>query len=536
MTQPAFYLFSPSREDAIRLGMGEWYDWFQSQENVQVVNDISAVSEGVFISFGPVREERDTFPDLEGRADRWLALDSTGNVSSSCHVAKKAGIDRLLHARLIDEMSSPVIPSALLYLMDRGIWLPDTLLKTSGLAIPETKPEETRAAKLLMFLIDEAFVESSRLQFLLELLKEDLNPFGYETKVTSIQEFGSEVEPEVPSHLVLFSDRSEFVLEVSRWATANSVIFAVWEDIENSPLRYIFAGGMYPETIGVSKLKLRACFKELGSFLNQTAGNRLEKSDPNPGWHKPRSTSDFEFAFGRVPQKDSPYRPPVFATALSSNRGDDFVKWVKSRISVRSGLQYTPLYYSCEFFRQYDPFDLLCDDDLRSSCHEGLSRLREMLETGYRVSNGYGAMYVLHLGWCSILLGECNKVIEYFEGAREPNFSALSGYASELALALWYLGEIEEGAKCIQYCIRLEMGKVELPTLFSLSRSLVEGDRASDEPVFNEESVELKWIDFILRALVLGEGDHEAWRLANEQESERTQQFLARAKDRKGDW
>ena len=26
MTQPAFYLFSPSREDANRLGMGEWYD------------------------------------------------------------------------------------------------------------------------------------------------------------------------------------------------------------------------------------------------------------------------------------------------------------------------------------------------------------------------------------------------------------------------------------------------------------------------------------------------------------------------------
>lgn len=54
--------------------------------------------------FSPVREERDTLPDFEGRADRWLALDSKGNVSSSFLVAKKAGVDRLIHARLIDVM------------------------------------------------------------------------------------------------------------------------------------------------------------------------------------------------------------------------------------------------------------------------------------------------------------------------------------------------------------------------------------------------------------------------------------------------
>ena len=104
MTQPAFYLFSPSREDANRLGMGEWCDWLWSKGSVQVVNDISAASEGIFISFSQVHEERDTLPDLEGRADRWLALDRQGNVFSSCLVAKKAGVDRLLHARLLDVM------------------------------------------------------------------------------------------------------------------------------------------------------------------------------------------------------------------------------------------------------------------------------------------------------------------------------------------------------------------------------------------------------------------------------------------------
>ena len=68
-----------------------------------VVNDISATSERIFISFSQVHEERDAIPDLEGRADRWLALDRKGNVSSSC-LAKKTGVERLLHARLIDVM------------------------------------------------------------------------------------------------------------------------------------------------------------------------------------------------------------------------------------------------------------------------------------------------------------------------------------------------------------------------------------------------------------------------------------------------
>ncbi len=535
MTQPAFFLFSPSQKDARRLGLGGWYDWFRSQEAVRVVDDTKEVGEGVFVSFTPICKDEDTFAELEGRAQRWLALDYEGNVSSSILLAKKSGVDRLLHAVLIDEMSSPVIPSALLFLLERGIWLPNTIVETPNLSLPSLEAKANPEAKRILFLVEDKFLEMRRMPFLLKMLEQDLDPFGYQVEVADVREFGSGKQTEHPSHVVLLSDRPEVGLEVSRWAKVHSIGFAVWEDIEKSPLRHIFAGGMYPETIGLTEIKLRPFFRELRRFLDIAVSGRQEPSDPNPNWGNFRSTNDFDFALASSTPLSSPFQPPVFATALSSNSGDHFVKWAVDRVSSRSCFQYTPLYYSCEFFRQYDPFDILCDDTLKARCHNGLIRLREILEAGYQASMGYGAMYVLHLGWCSLLLGESHKVIEYFERAREPKFSALSGYASELALALWYLAETREGAKCIQFCIKLEKGKSEWPILFSLARSLVEGDRALDEPAYNEGSVESKWIDFILRTLVLSEGDPEAWKLANEQEPERTQKFLTRAKESKSD-
>ncbi len=535
MTQPAFFLFSPSQKDAHRLGLGGWYDWFRSQEGVRVVDDTREVADGIFLSFTPISEEEDAFAELEGRAQRWLALDSEGNVSRSTLLAKKCGVDRLLHATLIDEMSSPVIPSALLFLLNRGIWLPNTIVETSNLSLPSVEKEGSQKAKRILFLVEDKFLEIRRMPFLLKILEQDLDPFGYRIEVAEMGDFGSGSWTEHPSHVVLLSDRPDVVLEISRWAKAHAIGFAVWDDVEKSPLRYFFAGGMYPEMIGLTELKLRPFFGELRRFLDKVVSNRWERSDPNPRWREFNSTSDFDFALSSNTPLNSPFQPPVFATALSSSSGDHFVKWAVDRVDRRSCYQYTPLYYSCEFFRQYDPFDILCDDTLKADCRNGLIRLREVLEAGYRASMGYGAMYVLHLGWCSVLLGECHKVIEYFESAREPKFSALSGYASELVLALWYLAEAREGAKCIQYCIRLEKGKVEWPTLFSLARSLVEGDRALDEPVFNEENDALDWIDFILRALVLGEGDPEARKLAMDQEPGRTQKFLARAEESKSD-
>ncbi len=535
MTQPAFFLFSPSQKDARRLGLGGWYDWFRSQEDVRSVDHTREVGEGVFVSFTPICEEEDTFAELEGRAQRWLALDSEGNVSRSTLLAKKCGVDRLLHATLIDEMSSPVIPSALLFLLERGVWLPNTIVETPNLSLPSLEAKANPEAKQILFLVEDKFLEMRRMPLLLKMLEQDLDPFGYQVEVANVWEFGSGKQTEHPSHIVLLSDRPEVVLEVSRWAKVYSIGFAVWEDIEKSPLRLIFAGGVYPETIGLTEIKLRPFFRELRRFLEIAVSSKQEPSNPNPNWGNFRSTSDFDFALPSSTPLNSPFRPPVFATALSSSSGDQFVKWVTGRMGHRSCFEYTPLYYSCEFFRQYDPFDILCDDTLKARCLGGLIRLREILEAGYQASMGYGAMYVLHLGWCSILLGECHKVMEYFESAREPKFSALSGYASELALALWYMAETREGVMCIQYCIRLEKGKVEWPTLFSLARSLVEGDHALDEPVFKEESIELIWIDLILRALVLGGAEPEAWGLANEQEPERTQKFLARSKESNSD-
>ncbi|MEC7906377.1 MAG: hypothetical protein VYC82_04070, partial [Verrucomicrobiota bacterium] len=80
---------------------------------------------------------------------------------------------------------------------------------------------------------------------------------------------------------------------------------------------------------------------------------------------------------------------------------------------------------------------------MKTKCRAGIARLRELLEEEFKASKGFGAMYVLHSGWCSILLEEYEKLLDHIAFAREPSFSALSEHACELGLALWYEGKMD---------------------------------------------------------------------------------------------
>lgn len=324
---------------------------------MRFVGDTGEVAGGTFISYSPVCKEEDVFPELDGRALRWLALDATGIVSSSCLLAKKCGLGRWLHAQLIDKMMSPVIPSALLYLLDRGIWLPNTHVETSKLSIPSIESKGVREGKLILILVEDAFVESRR-------------------------------------------------------------------------MRSCFAGGSYPETIDSSTEKLGPFFKALGDFVEKSEFGNSVKSELSPDWVTPISMNDSIFAWADTDASSS-NMPTIFATFLSSNRGSSFLSWAKGRIRDSSCYQFTALFYSCEFFKEHDPFEILCDEVLRKHCQTGLFRLKELLEEGHKASSGSGTMNVLYLSWSFVLLGEWDRVIECFTTAREPTFSAISGYAAE---------------------------------------------------------------------------------------------------------
>lgn len=523
MTQPAFYLFSPSREDAIRLGMGGWYDWFQSQENVQVVDDTREVASGVFLSFTPICKEEDTFGELEGRAQRWMALDCEGNVSSSTILAKKCGVDRLLHAALIDEMSSPVIPAALLFLLKRGIWLPNTFVRTSNISLPAVKEEVDRADKLLLFLFEEPFVKNWRLRFLLKMLDGDLNPFGYRTRVVGLAEFQSGDLVELPSQMVLLSDEPETVLKVSQWAKVHSVRFATLENPEQSPLRCVIAGGSYPESISIRDAKLRPFFRGIGELVRNGGSEDCDNRESISRWNQPKSLEDFKFAWTDG-DETSQSIPRIFGTFLTSNSGGRFLNWARERISKRSCYQYTPLFYSCEFFREHSPFEILCDEALREQYQLGISRLRELLEVGYRASKGYGTMYVLYLSWCSILLKDYEKVVTYFSSAREPSFSAISGYAAEIGLALWYSNQVEAARNCAEVAKSIEPAKDVRPCRFKTVCSLLEGG-AIGETFEREALASRDWVAVQAAALASKNSGDVLWRRASELGVVQTQSF-----------
>ncbi len=190
MTKRTIFLHSPSRRDAGLLGLGDWYEWFKSQGKIQEVYNTEAVSEGgIFVSFSPVCEEMDTFPELEGKAERWLALDSVGNATESCRIAEDAGVDRLLHAQLADELLSPVGPGALLYLMDRGIWLPNTINVAPDIFFPTVDAKANREEASVLFVLDDELAFCNDLRFPLKVLKGGKKAFGCRTREMSLRAF-----------------------------------------------------------------------------------------------------------------------------------------------------------------------------------------------------------------------------------------------------------------------------------------------------------------------------------------------------------
>ena len=154
--KPKVFLYGPSKSEAIRLGLGSWFKRLSSHEEVTTVEGLDLANEGIFISFNPIRVPEDAFPQLGERVRRWICIEDDDSFPEGCRIAKEEGIDRIIHARLIDEMRCQVIPSAILLLRDRGIWLPDTdFEESSNLSLPLVEKRKERAEKLILFLIEE---------------------------------------------------------------------------------------------------------------------------------------------------------------------------------------------------------------------------------------------------------------------------------------------------------------------------------------------------------------------------------------------
>lgn len=338
------------------------------------------MNEGIFISFNPIRVPEDAFPQLGERVRRWICIEDDDSFPEGCRIAKEEGIDRIIHARLIDEMRCPVIPSAILLLIDRGTWLPDTdFEESSNLSLPLVEKRKERAEKLILFLIEEEILEGGESQILLGMLERGVSFLGYQSEIKNLQHFASGSASRLPSQIVLLSDQAETVLKIARWAKTQSIGLAVWGSSEISPLRYIFLIGSYPESTGISEQNLRPLFNSLRRLIESSGDDGLSLESESDPFSNARKPLDEICVFWTDTNQPSLTKPAVFASFLSSHDGRRFSSWAKMRIRKCSGFQYTPLYYSCEFFRERDPFNILLDQTLKTNCRAGIARLRELL-------------------------------------------------------------------------------------------------------------------------------------------------------------
>ncbi len=238
MSSPRYYLYGPSAESTRGLGLSDWYDWFASRPRVSVLDSISDLREGTLVSFNPLKKDSDAFPELKGRVDRWICIDDTDSVTLACSLAKKHEVERLLHRRLVDEMESPVIPSAILQLEKLGIWLSNTNIDDNE-GDAGNRPIGEEDSRRLVVIRDEAFVREKKLDLLITLLQEALSSIGWAIEFAEPRSFQRRSRAAAKA-LIVTGESDAAVNSVAKARKLNMDV-ALWEEMEISPLRFAYS-------------------------------------------------------------------------------------------------------------------------------------------------------------------------------------------------------------------------------------------------------------------------------------------------------
>ncbi len=222
--------------------------------------------------------------------------------------------------------------------------------------------------------------------------------------------------------------------------------------------------------------------------------------------------------------------PAIVGDFLTSDHGEALADRSKKQVASSPSRCYASLYYSNEFFRQYAPFRMLCDDELKKRCQPGIERLSDILNNGYKASGGYGTMFALHLGWCAALLNKPADILSYFEMAKDPSFNALAMYSSEIGLALWYRGDNAVAENCLRLAIEKAPESAHWPPrLQAISRLLGLSPKAQPSFQGAEYSIETNdWITLIGEASACDVNADALWEQAERIDPYSTAQFKLR--------
>ena len=525
------YLYGPSKGEAIRLGLGNWFERLSACEEVRTVDRPDLVAEGVFISFNPIRTREDAFPQLAGRARKWICIEDDDSFVEACRIAKKEGVDRLIHTRLMDEMRCPVIPSAILLLMDRGIWLPDTDSEPCSFQVDEEFELGPLQERLLWLVHERGEADESERVSFLQIAGDLLANIGWEAHCLAVDELKERALELVASRMVFTGQGSRNLLGLASIAGKSGAGLAICHDWEMSPIRFSRLGSMFPRRLPNLGGKLRDTVPQLLSFVEESAAAR-RPSEIGQRRDSPVGTISIDDV---LRMQDRFLDTSRFWDHLQGCDGDQLVEWCGVRIEKDSRYRYSPLYYAVQYFEAYPGFQLLCDENLLSEKKTGIERIQAMLEMGLNASGGYGAMFALYLGWCHILLGDKDGPHSTFQRLAGPQFSAVSGYVGELALALWYKGDIEQARACIDYADSLCLDREERPLGMIGARCLL-GESAESFKL-NRSSISAlieseDWVPIATWALVWGDQERVLIQSLEERAPAPVKRFFDAARNR----
>ena len=126
-------------------------------------------------------------------------------------------------------------------------------------------------------------------------------------------------------------------------------------------------------------------------------------------------------------------------------------------------------------------------------------------------------MHALYLGWIDLLEERPGKIPDRLLESRDPSFSAVSVYAAELALGLWFKGLEDEARRCLDRALSLDCEGRNSPTRFRALRLIF--DQAlhgtADEPLREDAMESQDWVAVVGYAIAAEDYGQEIWSVAS---------------------
>lgn len=442
------FLYEPSKDNAYLSGLGYWWELLEMLPEATLVRDVCDVGDsGVFVSFSPIRSERDVYPELYGSVERWLYVDYGEGFSRTCLLARDAGVERVFHKRLVDEIGAHVPPAVIGYLRERGTWLPALDTLRSNFAKMDQCSDGRKPVKqggCLRIVGGAGAADTAGLSnggfgdgLIWDLLRGALLDNGLAVdEATASEVFSKGMLGYYQLYIVRDCD-FEFVLSLVEFARVREANVLFERGCPVSPLSLRFLGVDAPVFFPPDSSSLKQVGRELAVLLRSPEADCRERSEGGE-WLCSLSDSALtqRLIEGRV---EGAVRLPEY---LLSDEGAGYIKWLHRRMLSSPEDVNLALFLASELFRHESRFELL-NEGVRSvsACFDSVEKF---LVAARQLADGRGAYYSWYLGWIALLRGDFERVVSYFEGSRlsgRQGVLLICQFGVELFFALLYCGQ-----------------------------------------------------------------------------------------------